>query len=244
MATVFVSVSAWVVVSRGSRWSLRVLMGASLVYALGSTYVIPTAIKRVIVGGFSPLARADVPPGRVGIVLLGSGTYLARDWDGGLFPAVDKIGASRVAEAARLYRLLQPEVVISSGGLLEVDENSWPSGASMADALVSLGVPRERILVEDRSETTHREAVVVKEILSRRPLDHIVLVTSPVHMRRSLGTFRAEGLDCIPAIAHETPPLAKWWEKLIPTDKGLEESGMVVHELTGLVAYRLRGWYR
>ena len=63
-------------------------------------------------------------------------------------------------------------------------------------------------------------------------------------MRRSVGTFLAQGMSVIPAIAHETPPFDRWWGKLIPTDKGLEESGMAAHELAGLVFYRLRGWYK
>ena len=244
MATALFACAVLVAVSRGATWSRRLLLFVSLLYACGSVYSIPAAVKRVLVRGYSPLAAADVPAGRTAVVLLGSGTYLARDWDGGVYPAVDKIGASRVAEAARVYHLIHPEFVISSGGLIEVTENSWPSGQSMADALVTLGVPRERILVEDRSETTHREAVIVKEMLATHPVDHIVLVTSPVHMRRSVGTFLAEGLATIPAIARETSPFSRGWQKLIPTDKGLEETGMVAHELSGLVAYRLRGWYK
>jgi len=220
------------------------MLVAAACYACASIYVLPAALGRLLVMGYAPLSQQSVPPGRTAVVLLGSGTHLARDWDGGVFPAVDKIGATRVAEAARVYHLLHPEFVISSGGLIEVTDNSWPSGQSMADALVTLGVPRERILVEDRSETTHREAVIVKEMLATHPVDHIVLVTSPVHMRRSVGTFLAEGLATIPAIAHETTPFSRWWQKLIPTDKGLEETGMVAHELSGLVVYRLRGWYR
>ena len=204
----------------------------------------PVVIERVLVAGYAPLTATDVPPGRTAVVLLGSGTHVARDWDGRRFATVDRIGASRVAEAARVYHLIKPDFVISSGGLFEVTENSWPSGSSMADALVGLGVPRDRIVVEDQSETTRREAVIIKELLAQRPVDHVVLVTSSVHMRRSVGTFRAVGLPTIPAIAHETPSFDRMWERLIPSDKGLEESGMVAHEVMGLVVYRLRGWYR
>lgn len=244
MATALVVCALLVTATRGARWTRRLLLVATVFYAAAGVYAIPSVLKQLLIIGYRPLSAADVPAGRTAVVLLGSGTHLSRDWDGRVFPVVDKIGASRVAEAARVYHLLHPDFVISSGGLIEVTENSWPSGQSMADALVTLGVPRERILVEDRSETTHREAVIVREMLASRPVDHIVLVTSAVHMRRSVGTFLAEGLQTIPAIARETSPFSRWWQKLIPTDKGLEESGMVAHELSGLVVYRLRGWYR
>ena len=39
----------------------------------------------------------------------------------------------------------------------------------------------------------------------RARVDHVVLVTSPTHMRRSLATFRAEGITAIPAIACTQP---------------------------------------
>ena len=236
--------SIWVTASKGSRASRRVLLVIAAAYWVAGTYVVPAALKRVIAWGYAPISASDVPQGRTAVVLLGSGSYLSRDWAGRQFATVDHIGASRVVEAAHAYQLLNAEFVVSSGGLLETDENSWPSGLAMADALVSLGVPRDRIVVEDESGTTRDEAVIVKRLLASRPVDHLVLVTSPVHMRRSVGVFLAEGITVIPAIARETPPFDRWWAELIPTDKGLEESGMAAHELAGLAVYYLRGWYR
>lgn len=240
----FALAGIWVVASRGSRVSRRVLLLVAAAYWVAGTYIVPATIKRVIAWGYAPLSASDVPQARTAVVLLGSGSYLSRDWTGGQFTTVDRIGASRVVEAARAYQLLDADFVVSSGGLLETDENSWPSGLAMADALVSLGVPRDRIVLEDESGTTRDEAVIVKRLLASRPVDHVVLVTSPVHMRRSVGVFLAEGITVIPAIARETPPFDRWWAELIPTDKGLEESGMAAHELAGLAVYYLRGWYK
>ncbi len=233
-----------VVASSGSRLSRRVLLLVAAAYWVAGTYVVPATIKRVIAWGYAPISASDVPPGRIAVVLLGSGSYLSRDWTGRQFATVDRIGASRVVAAAHAYQLLGADFVISSGGLLEANEHSWPSGLAMADALVSLGVPRDRIVVENESGTTRDEAVIVKRLLASRPVDHLVLVTSPVHMRRSVGVFLAEGITVIPAIARETPPFDRWWAELIPTDKGLEESGMAAHELAGLAVYYLRGWYK
>ena len=219
-------------------------MTVAVAYWFAGMNVVPATIKRVLAIGYAPVTVIDVPKGHTAVVILGSGSYVARDWTGRRFASVDRIGAVQVAEAARLYHLLSPDFVISSGGLLEASENSWPSGSTMADALVHLGVPGDRIVVEEESGTTHDEAVIVKRLLAGRPVDHVVLVTSQVHMRRSLGTFLAEGLTAIPAIAYENPPFDEWWVPLVPTDKGLEESGQVAHELAGLAFYRLRGWYK
>ena len=114
----------------------------------------------------------------------------------------------------------------------------------MAESLVTLGVPKERILVETESRTTPDEATVIKDMLTAHPVDRVVLVTSQFHMRRSVGTFKAAGIDVIPAIVREPQAFDTWWEKLLPTDKGLKDSAMAAHEVLGIVAYAVRGWYR
>jgi uncharacterized SAM-binding protein YcdF (DUF218 family) len=236
--------SWWLLSSNGSRAARRFVVIAAFVYWAASAYAVPAAITRLLAFGYTPLTADIVPAGRVGIVLLGSGAFQEVDWSGNRFTVVDRIGAARLAEAARLYHLLQPAFVISSGGQVRPTPRTWPPGSTMAEGLVRLGVPRERILVEDDSPNTRAEALIVKRMLGEHPVDHLVLVTSRIHMRRSVGVFRAVGLPVVPAIAHQTPPYDTWLGWLAPTDKGLEESARAAHELAGLVVYAARGWYR
>lgn len=238
-----VAASLWALLSPG-RASRRVLLGVALFYLAASTYVVPRTVWRLMVAAYAPLTREDVPPGRIAVVLLGSGSFQVRDWSENHYAVVDRAAATRLLEAARLFRLLDPDYIVSSGGLIQASDRVRASGLTMAEALVTLGVPHERIVVEDMSMTTHHEAELVGPILAKRPVDHVVLVTSQIHMRRSAGTFRAEGIEVIPAVAREPTSLDTWLEMLIPTDKGLEESAMVAHELVGLVYYAARGWYR
>jgi uncharacterized SAM-binding protein YcdF (DUF218 family) len=234
----------WVAVSRGSQRARRFLLVSAAAYWIAGAYAVPDAVRTWLASPYHPLTRSDVPAGRTAVVLLGSGSAQFRDWSENRFALVDPIGASRLLEAARVFRLLDAEYVISSGGLIVVNERSRASGQTMAEALERLGIPKHKILVETKSRTTREEALIVKEMLAAHPVDHVVLVTSQFHMRRSRGTFKAAGIDVIPAIAREPAGLDTWWEKLIPTDKGLEESSMAAHELGGILVYRLRGWYR
>ncbi|MFN7917442.1 MAG: YdcF family protein [Vicinamibacterales bacterium] len=238
--------AAWATWSPRSRVARRVLAALALFYWLASTEVISENLRVLMAAPFEPLSRSAVPPGRTAIVLLGSGGYGALDWDGRQFAVSDRIGAARLLEAARVYHLVGADYIISSGGVGIVSENAQSAGVVMADALVSLGIPRDRIVVEDRSRNTRDEAVVIKEMLARRPVDQLVLVTSQFHMRRSLGTFRAVGLETIPAIAREPESFnaGRGWTKLLPSDKGLGETGLAAHEVMGIVVYTLRGWYR
>jgi uncharacterized SAM-binding protein YcdF (DUF218 family) len=236
--------AAWVALSAGSRASRRFLVGAATLYWLGGAFVVPDTVRTLMAAGYAPLARTDVPTGRTAVVLLGSGSHQFRDWSDNTYAIVDPIGASRLLEAARVFRLLGADYVISSGGVPSASERNRPAGATMADALQTLGVPRDRILIEIESRTTHEEAVILKDMLARHPVDHVVLVTSQFHMRRSVGAFKAVGIDVVPAIAREPRGFDTWWEKVVPTDKGLGETAMASHELAGIVAYATRGWFR
>ena len=234
----------WLFVARTSPWPRRWLIASTVVFWIASTAAVPVGLGRLLAWGYAPLAREAVPVGRTAVVLLGSGSFRMRDWGSGQFILVDRIGAARLVETARVFHLLNADYVISSGGRLVVTDRTWDAGSAMADGLVTLGVPRDRIIIEDKSGTTRHEAVLIKDILAARPVDNVVLVTSHIHMRRSVGTFRAVGIPVIPAIDREPPPFDVWWEMLIPTDKALEESGLIAHELAGLIQYRVRGWYR
>lgn len=234
----------WALVSRGSLASRRFIALSAVFYWLAGAYIVPETVRGWLAHGYAPLTRADVPAGRTAVVLLGSGSFQFRDWSEGQFVVIDKVAAARLLEAARVFRLLDADFIVSSGGLIRPTPRTWPSGLAMAEDLVRLGVPRNRILVESESQTTRHEAVLIKEVLRTHPVDRVVLVTSQFHMRRSVGAFRAAGIDVIPAIAREPEGVDEWWEKLIPTDKGIEESGMAAHELAGIVTYAVRGWYR
>jgi uncharacterized SAM-binding protein YcdF (DUF218 family) len=219
------------------------LLSVTVAYALASAYGLSHGAGRLLIGELRPLTPSDVPVGRTALVVLGSGSFTAKDWDGGQFSVVDPSAATRVAEAVRVYRLVDPEWVISSGGKLLPDDPDVASGITMRDELVRQGVPLARVIVETRSRTTYEEAVVVAPMLEALDVDHIVLVTSDLHMPRSLGAFRAAGIDAIPAIAR-FPFTDREYSLILPTYRGLWYSGAVAHEVLGIGYYAARGWYR
>ena len=222
----------------------RFLFTVAIVYALLSVYGISYATGRLLVAGFRPLSTHDLPKGPTAIVVLGSGTFTARNWDDRRFTILDRPAASRVLEAYRLFTMTEAAWVISSGGLVIPSEREEPSGATMRDALVRLGVPEARILVETKSRTTHDEALIVRGMLVPLDVQTVILVTSDIHMRRSIGAFRAQGIVAVPAIARHPPPNMTWIGWLLPSKSGLEAAEDVWHEILGIAYYFARGWYR
>ena len=136
----------------------------------------------------------------------------------------DAAGADRALEAARIFRLINPEWIISSGGSVGTMDRDAPGGRVMGDVLIRLGVPSSRILLELDSQTTHDEAVFIKPMLERLNVEHVVLITSDYHMRRSVGTFRAVGVAIIPAVARSSHWAAPWNITFIPSEAGLMET--------------------
>jgi uncharacterized SAM-binding protein YcdF (DUF218 family) len=222
----------------------RVLIALALAYALASVFGISYSLEQLLAAGFRPLVRTDVPAGRNAIVVLGSASYTARSWSEDTFSVLDRAAAARVVEAIRVFRLIDPAWVISSGGVVDPRDPSEPTGLTMRDALVQMGVPPSRILVETESRNTHDEAVMVRSMLRPLQVDHVILVTSELHMRRSVGTFRGAGVEVIPAIARNSFFVDHWIGWVVPTNNGFAETSLLAHEIFGTAYYLLRGWYR
>lgn len=181
---------------------------------------------------------------RTAVLVLGSGSNVAEDWDGNTVALPNQSSAERVVEATRVYRLVNPDWIVVSGGRVYEDDPSSASAESARDLLVSLGVPAAKVLVENTSKTTHEEAVTVGAKLKSMAVERVVLVTSDLHMPRALGAFRAQGIKAVPAVARRQQDRTPWNLDLLPSDSGLGEAGSVAREILGIGHYALRGWYQ
>jgi uncharacterized SAM-binding protein YcdF (DUF218 family) len=252
--SIFLIVSAWVYATgrtskndtRTMRRARQTLLAFAIAVAVLSIYGLEYLFGRVIVGSLKPFKAAQIAANqRTAIVLLGSGSWHVMDWDGRIAVYPDQAAATRELETARVFRLVNPAVVISSGGNPHPNRPTIPGGEAMRDHLVALGVPADRILVETESRTTRDEAVIVERMLNAHGIAQVILVTSETHMRRSLGVFRSVGVEATPAIAQEfLRREATWSELLLPSQKGLDLGSQNVHEVLGLTYYWLRGWHR
>jgi len=226
-----------------SRRVRGLLVSAVAWYAVISIYPIPYVVGKQWARAYPPLQRSDVPPGSTAVVVLGSGAFTAVDWTRGRAAVPDPFGLDRILEAARVFKLIDPAWVVCSGGVIDPDTFNLSIGETMKATIVGLGVPAARVVVEDAADDTHDEAVNMATLLPTLHVDHVVLVTSLVHMPRAAATFRAIGIPVIPAPARDfTPDNLSWSGRFLPSQMGLIEASQVGHELLGYLYYRLRGW--
>jgi uncharacterized SAM-binding protein YcdF (DUF218 family) len=223
----------------GRRWVFALLVGY---LALGSQAG-AALFARTLGGGYRPIAsKAEAGGARV-VVVLGSGSVNLRA-SGRQLSSVNMEAGLRVLEAARLFDLLNGPLIIVSGGVTEHDRAAAPEAVALRRALVDLGIPTDRILLESESKNTRDEVLIVKRMLAERGESGFVLVTSPLHMGRSTRAFEHEGLHPIPSpssLVPETSAPGSWWR---PNDLWLHVADATIYEWMARGYYWWRGWTR
>jgi uncharacterized SAM-binding protein YcdF (DUF218 family) len=224
---------------RRRRWSAALLALSLFWLGLWSLPVVSDALRRSLEGQFAHQPVADLPIADAVVVLGGGITPAPPDWP---YPDLGR-GADRVWHAARIYRAGKaPRVIISGGGLPWLGERTTEAVA-MQQFLTDLGVPAEAVWVEEQSRSTYENARYTAQLLRQHELQQVLLVTSALHLPRALATFRAAGIDALPAPADfevmpEPPHPLRW----LPDAQALADSDRALKEYLGLWVYRWRGW--
>jgi uncharacterized SAM-binding protein YcdF (DUF218 family) len=103
----------------------------------------------------------------------------------------DKVVAARGAE---LFLQGLAPLLIFAGGLGAITRHLWhePEADQFAAIAIELGVPKEHILVENRSTNTGENVLFTRRLLADKGLDpdRFIVVQKPYMERRSYATFR------------------------------------------------------
>ncbi|MBD0335506.1 MAG: YdcF family protein [Cyanobacteria bacterium Co-bin13] len=228
------------------RWAAgTIALALGLLLVSGNPWVAAQVVKSL---EWRHLPTADLPQVEA-IVVLGGGIKPAvapRPW-------VDVAEAGdRVLHGARLYQAGKAPLLILSGGRVDWKEGGPPESSDMAQLAMALGVPRRAIAQDPTSLNTYENAVNVKAILRQRRINRVLLVTSAMHMPRSLLIFRHQGIDAIPAptdflvTQQSLQENRTTWQgrllALVPQAEDLSPLTRALKEYIGISVYWLRGW--
>lgn len=113
------------------------------------------------------------------IVILGGGTI---NFDNKI--EIGNHTLKRVLKGYEVYKVTNYPILVTGGYIVK----GIPESIIMKKKLLEFGVPESKIIVEDKSRTTKENAIFSKDILENYPV--IYLVTSYLHMKRSMNIFK------------------------------------------------------
>lgn len=150
--------------------------------------------------------------------------------------------AERLTEAAALARLYPDALLVFSGGSGSLIDNSIKEAEIAHQLWSQLGVPEDRMIFEDASRNTYENAVFTQKRIHPRNDEDWLLITSAFHMPRSMGIFRALGMNPTAyPVDYRTFGNSEDLRPPIDGSQAIRNVEIALREWVGLVAYRLDG---
>jgi uncharacterized SAM-binding protein YcdF (DUF218 family) len=217
----------------------RLLWAGLSVLLLMGWQPLPDLLIRELESQYAEIAPGTDLRAYVGVVVLGGATEPGRVAVAHAQPLFNDAGERLTAPVALLQRNPQLRVVYTGGegDLL----GTGPSEAERAKGFfMSMGLPAQRVEYEAVSRTTHENAVLTAQLPGIDIKQPWLLVTSAWHMPRSMGTFIKAGWNVTAyPVDFRTAPSTPWTAYSLKD--GARDWQLALHELVGLLAYRLTG---
>jgi uncharacterized SAM-binding protein YcdF (DUF218 family) len=232
------------------------LLGAVAMFTrfarVGVQFVIASLFALAVLG-LSPVGNALIipleqrfpvwDPGRGapdGLVILGGA--ITPDVSGARNRVALNEAAERLTEAIELARKYPQVRIVFSGGIGSLFETG-PNEAEVALRLFDkFGIPRERVISEDRSRNTVENAEFSKALAKPQAGERWLLVTSAYHMPRAIGVFRKAGfaVEAFP-VDFRTRGTEDYLRAFSTVGDGLRRTDTAVREWVGMLIYWITG---
>lgn len=220
------------------QWARKLLFFTFFMILVLHSGIMNYALRYPLESRYPPL----IDPKKVGsydaIVVLTAGSVPAR----GLipFPSLDENMFRRLDEAWRLYRI-QPKPILITGGHVDPFTPARDENRIARDFLIRWGVPASHVLGEENSRDTFENALETRKVLQQHGWKRYLLVTSALHMPRSMLVFANRVFEPIPAPGDfsvgeiDMTPFA-----FLPSAGAAQRNFAAIHEYLGLLNYYWR----
>lgn len=244
----------WTLAMPGNLLALLLAAGASLLFTRGRLRAVGQGLVAVAALGFmvlliTPAAdwaarpleerfpRPPLPERADGIIMLGGAVDPVLAASRGV-PAVNQ-SAERILAFVELARRYPEARLVSSGGSGLLLRQDAKEDAVVRDTLRQVGFDPGRVLFEADSRNTWENALYSRDLAKPGPGEVWILVTSALHMPRSVGVFRRIGWAVVPY-----PVDFRSYDASTPfpgfdLQRSLDLFSTAVREWIGLAAYRL-----
>lgn len=155
--------------------------------------------------------------------------------------------ADRIWQAINLYKAGKVNKILISGDHGYITERGLKEAQQFRDILINWGFDENDILTEEASKNTHENAAFSVSFIKQSypELKSAILVTSGMHMKRSLACFEKEGLSCTPFSTDLYAPAGHtyfWDQYFIPNLDNLITWHKLFKEIVGYVVYDVVGY--
>jgi uncharacterized SAM-binding protein YcdF (DUF218 family) len=224
--------------TRFARLGRGLLIAGAVLLAIAGWSPLGAMITQPLEDRFPPYRDDGTPV--AGIIVLGGA--LDNMVSGARNDVTLNDAAERMTEAVLLARRHPEARLIFTGGEGALIPIGTTEAAIARRFFADLGLPPERTVFESDSRSTAENASNVKSLIGAKPAGRWLLVTSAWHMPRSIGAFRAVGMDltAYPVDYRTRGPI----DDVLPSawvSQGLSRVDMASREWIGLVTYYLTG---
>lgn len=231
-------VGALLLGTRFARWGWRLAIGSLVVLAVIGLSPVGNALIVPFEDRFPAWDASRGAPH--GMVVLGGA--ISPDVSHARDTVALNEAAERLTVVAELARRYPDARIIFSGGSGSIVFDERPEAEFALRLLESLGVPRGRVIAEDKSRNTVENARFSRDIAQPKPGERWLLVTSAYHLPRAMGLFRKAGF---PVEAYPVDWRTRGTGDLLrpfPTlGEGLRRTDTAMREWVGLLAYWIGG---
>jgi uncharacterized SAM-binding protein YcdF (DUF218 family) len=154
--------------------------------------------------------------------------------------------ADRLLQAIDLYKQGKINKILLTGGTGQIIHSNQYEASFLRRFSIKLGVPDSNIMVDSLSNNTYQNAVFSKEILGALYPNggKYLLITSSLHMRRSLAVFNKAGIEVTPYPTSKIigKRLYNFEHLFVPHVSSFESWSDLIHEWVGYIIYKIMGY--
>ncbi len=154
-------------------------------------------------------------------------------------------GADRIIHAYQLYKLGKISKILVSGGSSKLRDFEYKEADNLYNYLLLCGMDPTDIILENKARNTYENALYSRQLLEKEhPGKRHLVITSGFHLKRSVMCFRKLGMD-VDGFSTDFYTKDRSFSLnmiLIPDPSAFRDWHMIIHELLGLISYKIAGY--
>ena len=150
----------------------------------------------------------------------------------------------RLLNTIELYKTGRIKKILITGASGSLTSNMKESQL-LKKFLISVGISKKKIIVEDKSMNTHENAIYSKKVINQLHPDNNVrclAITSSYHMRRTIACFDKTYIKVDPYVKNPSIKHFDLENIIVPQSHILFKWKILLHEIIGYFAYKVMGY--